>query len=411
MGFQQGLSGLNAASKSLEVIGNNVANASTVGFKQAQTQFADVYANSMNGAGASSVGIGVTVSNVKQQFTQGSISATNSPLDMAINGQGFFRVNHNGVPSYSRNGQFQLDKSGFIVNAGGARLTGFAANASGVLNTATPVDLHIDTADIPPKTTSKVGALVNLDSRSATLTEAGFDPAVPTTYNNATSVSVFDSLGNVHALQTFYVKTAPGAWSVFAATDGVPVGAPPAGTAIGHINFKTDGSIDAATTTMPFVVAAAVTTGATSPFSVNLDYAGSTQFGSTFSVNAQSQDGYASGRLAGFNIGGDGNIVGAYTNGQSSVLGQVVLANFANPNGLQPTGNNLWAETAASGAALVGSPNTGGLGMLQSSAVEESNVDLTAELVNMITAQRVYQANAQTIKTQDQAMQTLVNLR
>jgi flagellar hook protein FlgE len=220
-------------------------------------------------------------------------------------------------------------------------------------------------------------------------------------------VSVFDSLGNVHALQTFYVKTAPGAWSVFASTDGAPVGAAP----VGRINFKTDGSIDTATTTLPFAVPVAVTTGAATPFNVNLDYTGTTQFGSNFGVNAQTQDGFASGRLAGFNIGADGNIVGSYTNGQSSVLGQVVMANFANPNGLQPLGNNLWSESATSGAPLVGSPNTGGLGLLQSSAVEESNVDLTAELVNMITAQRVYQANAQTIKTQDQVLQTLVNLR
>jgi flagellar hook protein FlgE len=154
-----------------------------------------------------------------------------------------------------------------------------------------------------------------------------------------------------------------------------------------------------------------VTTGATTPLSVDLDFSGSTQFGSNYSVNSLTQDGYAAGRLAGFNVGADGIIVGRYTNGQSANLGQVALANFVNPNGLQSLGNNAWAESSTSGVPLIGAPSTGGLGVLQSSAVEDSNVDLTAELVNMITAQRVYQANAQTIKTQDQVLQTLVNLR
>jgi flagellar hook protein FlgE len=180
---------------------------------------------------------------------------------------------------------------------------------------------------------------------------------------------------------------------------------------IGSLNFKGDGSIDTATTAIPFSVPLTVTTGAVSPYTVNLDFTGTTQFGSTFGVNTLDQDGYAPGRLAGFTTSADGTIVGRYTNGKSATLGQIVLANFTNPNGLQPLGNNLWAETSTSGSPLVGVPNSGGLGVLQSSAVEESNVDLTAELVNMITAQRVYQANAQTIKTQDQVLQTLVNLR
>jgi flagellar hook protein FlgE len=401
MSFQQGLSGLNAAAKNLDVIGNNVANANTVGFKQSQAQFADVYANSLTGAGGSQVGIGTKVSQVAQQFTQGNITATNNPLDMAINGGGFFRMDNNGEIAYQRNGQFQLDKLGFIVNSSGAKLTGFTANSSGILSTGSPAPLSINTADLVPQVTSGVNAVLNLNSSSVVPTGA-FNMTDPTTFNNSTAVSVYDSLGNAHTLQTFYVKTAAGAWNVHASTDGGP------SSLVGALNFNGTGAL---TSAMPLSTSVAVTTGASTPFSVNLDFTGTTQFGSAFSVNTLNQDGYTSGRLAGFNVGGDGMILGRYTNGKTAVLGQVVMANFANPNGLQQLGNNMWAESATSGTPLVGTPKSGGLGVLQSSAVEDSNTDLTAELVNMITAQRVYQANAQTVKAQDALLQTLVNLR
>ena len=401
MSFQQGLSGLNAAAKNLDVIGNNVANSGTVGFKQSQAQFADVYANSLTGAGGANVGIGTKVAQVSQQFTQGNITATNNPLDMAINGGGFFRMDNNGEATYQRNGQFQLDRMGFIVNPTGAKLTGYTADASGVLSTGAPSPLSINTADLAPQVTGTVNAVLNLDSRGEVPT-APFDMTDPTTFNDSTAVSVYDSLGNAHTLQTYYVKTAPGEWDVYASTDGG------AANAVGGLSFNSSGAL---TTAMPYIVPVAVTTGATTPLTIEVDFTGSTQFGSAFSVNTLNQDGYTSGRLAGFNIGADGTVLGRYTNGQSAVLGQVVLANFANPNGLQQLGNNMWAETSTSGNPLVGVPSSGSLGVLQSSAVEDSNVDLTAELVNMITAQRVYQANAQTIKAQDAVMQTLVNLR
>ena len=407
MSFQQGLSGLNAAAKNLDVIGNNVSNANTVGFKQSQAQFADVYANSLTGAGGSNVGIGVKVAQVTQQFTQGNITATNNPLDMAINGGGFFRMDNNGEVNYQRNGQFQLDKTGYIVNPTGAKLTGYVSNASGVLSTGAPSPLVINTADLVPKITTQVNAVLNLDSGSAIPTTTPFNINDPTTFNSSTAVSVFDSLGNSQTLQTYFVKTAtPGQWQVYASSDGTQIGAAPVAT----LNFNTSGAL---TTAMPLapINVPATASGATTPFPVTFDFTGTTQFGSAFSVNTLNQNGYTSGRLAGFNVGSDGTILGRYTNGQSAVLGQVVLANFANPNGLQPMGNNMWTETATSGTPLVGTPDSGSLGVLQSSAVEDSNVDLTAELVNMITAQRVYQANAQTIKTQDQVMQTLVNLR
>jgi flagellar hook protein FlgE len=423
MSFQQGLSGLNAASKSLETIGNNVANANTVGFKSSQAQFADVYASALSGAGVGQVGIGTKVSNVAQQFTQGNITGSNNPLDMAINGGGFFRMSNNGAITYGRNGQFQLDKSGYIINPEGSRLTGYMADVSGTISKGAPVDINIRTTDLPPVATSDLVQQINLNSNNTVPVTTPFDSSDPTSYNSTNSVTIYDSIGNGHVMQSFYVKTAtPGQWQVYAEVDGVAVtfGAAP-GTASTNVTFGTNGAIDAATAAaMPFAVnidlnAVATANGkvnsATATQTVNLDFTGSTQFGSPFGVNKLTQDGYTSGRLSGFNMSADGVITGRYTNGESATLGQIVLANFANPNGLQPLGNNVWAESSASGQALVGTPDSGSLGVLQSSATEDSNVDLTAELVNMITAQRVYQANAQTIKTQDQVMQTLVNLR
>jgi flagellar hook protein FlgE len=407
MSFQQGLSGLNAAAKNLDIIGNNVANSNTVGFKQAEAQFADVYANSLSGSGGSQVGIGTKVAAVVQQFSQGNVTATGNPLDVAINGAGFFRLSDNGTINYSRNGQFHMDSTGYVVNTNGARLTGFTASTGGVLDTSAPADIQISTADLAPQATTSANALLNLDSRQANLPSVGFDLTDPSTFNHSTSTSIYDTLGNPHVLSTYYLKTAAASWDVFAAVDGTQVGA----GAVGTLNFTGSGAIDTGTTTLPFSLSVPVTTGAVSPLVFDLDFSGTTQFGSNFSVNALDQDGFASGRLAGFNIGPDGIIQGRYTNGRSSVLGQVVLANFSNPQGLEALGDNAFAESFASGDPLVGAPSTGSLGVLQSSAVEDSNVDLTAELVNLITAQRVYQANAQTIKAQDAVLQTLVNLR
>ena len=409
MSFQQGLSGLSSASKTLEAIGNNVANANTVGFKQSQAIFSDVYAASITGSGNSQIGIGTRLNQVAQQFTQGNVTASNNPLDIAINGGGFFRMSTHGAVSYARNGQFQLDKSGYIVNPEGARLTGYVADSRGILSTGAPAEINIRTADLPPEFTETVDAQLNLDSRQDIPLTTPFSIDDPTSYNNATSVSVYDSLGNAHVLQTFYLKTGPGDWDVYAAADETLING---GARIGQLSFGTDGALTAASqAALPIMATVPVTTGAATPLNVGLDYTNTTQFGSAFSVNKLDQDGYTSGRLSGFGVAPDGTVMGRYTNGKSSVLGQVVLASFANPTGLQPLGGNLWSETAVSGSPMVGAPTSGNLGALQSNAVEDSNVDLTAELVNMITAQRNYQANAQTIKTQDQVMQTLVNLR
>ncbi|MFN0162096.1 MAG: flagellar hook protein FlgE [Burkholderiales bacterium] len=402
MSFQQGLSGLNAASKNLDVIGNNIANASTVGFKGSETRFADVFASS-NGSGAISVGIGTSVSAIMQNFGQGNIEVTSNPLDVAINGSGFFRMSQDGAVTYTRNGQFQLDSQGYIVDAEAKNLTGYPPAAGGGVTTASPVNLQISNADLPPSPTAQATVGATLDSREAALPAAGFNLADAATYHGATSLSVYDSLGNAHTLSLYYVKTAANAWDVFAANDGVQVGA----GAVGSMTFNTNGTAAAAP---PLALTLPVTTGA-APIAVTVDIAQSNQVGSPFSVKRLEQDGFAAGRLTGFTISDVGLITGRYTNGQTRAQGQIALTEFTNSQGLKQLGSNQWGETAASGPPLTGAPGSGNLGVINSGAVETANIDLTAELVDLITAQRVYQANAQTIKTQDQVLQTLVNMR
>jgi flagellar hook protein FlgE len=404
MSFAQGLSGLNAASSQLDAIGNNVANASTVGFKSSDAVFADVYANAVGASASTSIGIGTSVAEVRGDFGQGNVTATNNPLDVAINGSGFYRLDTNGVITYSRNGQFNVDKDGTLVNAAGADVTGYGVDATGKLITANPGPINISTSDLIPTPTSTALTVLNLDSRDPVAT-APFSLTNPATYNSSTSMTIYDSLGNPHTYSTYYAKTASNAWGVYGSVDGGPA------ASIGTLNFKSDGTLDTAASPMPISITTALTTGATTPLTFALDYTGSTQFGSVFGTTTLNQNGFTSGKLAGFNVSSDGTVVGNYSNGQTRTLGQVVLANFANVQGLQPLGGNAYEETNASGQAVIGTPGSGSLGALQSGAVEESNVDLTNELVNMITAQRFYQANAQTIKTEDQVMNTLVNLQ
>ncbi|MCW5604399.1 MAG: flagellar hook protein FlgE [Burkholderiales bacterium] len=412
MGFQSGLSGLNTASKNLDVIGNNVANASVVGFKGSQAQFADVFANSLSGGGASQIGIGAKVAAVAQLFTQGNISVTGNPLDVAINGKGFFRMDDGGAVTYSRNGQFRFDAQGYLVNSQGLNLTGYIADVNGNIVPSAPAPIQISFSDVPPRTTSEFRLGMNFDSRETQPTVGAFNPNNPESYNFSTSGNVYDSLGNPHVFSIYLVKTATaGEWQMYGSVDGTALTNANLGAGAGNPVTLNVSNTGAWTTTMPTNVSLTVGSGAVTPLQFEFDLTGSTQYGSAFGVNDLAQDGFASGRLAGFNVSSDGVIVGRYTNGQSRNLAQIVLADFRNPQGLNPIGDNQWEETSASGLPIVGVPGTGSVGVLQSSAVEDANIDLTSELVNMITAQRVYQANAQTIKTQDAILQTLVNLR
>jgi len=433
MGFQHGLSGLRAATAKLDVTGNNIANANTVGFKQSQAQFSDVFANALGG-GRNQIGIGTQVAAIAQEFTQGNVTPTNNPLDVAITGNGFFRISNNGTISYSRNGQFHLDENGFLVNANNYNVTGFAADETGQIIPNIPVNLRLPTADLTPRPTANFATGVNLDARTSVPTPpVTFDANNPASYTDSTSGEIFDSLGNSHILTMYFQKTAPVApaastWNVFASVDGavgttagsptfgLPLGVTLGGAGSTSLSFDSSGIMTSPTgpvsVTVNFDQVDPVKwpTGSLPNLTFALDLTRSTQFGSKFGVNMMNQDGFTSGRLAGYSISDDGQIRGSYTNNVTRTLGQLVLAGFSNPNGLRPLGNNQWGETADSGLPLVGAPQTGILGALQSSAVEESNVDLTGELVSLIMTQRVYQANAKTIQTQDAVMQSIMNI-
>ena len=641
MGFQQGLAGLHVAAKSLEVIGNNIANTSVAGFKASVVQFGDLYAQSLTGASGAGVqvGLGSLIQSVSQQFSQGNITNTNNPMDIAIQGPGFFRLDDNGVITFSRNGQFHIEKDGSLTNASGDKVTGYSASPTGNINQTAPAVILIPPSPITPNTTTTMKLDVNLNSAAKMVDPAVFDAANPATYTNSTSGTVFDSIGGQHTVTMYFLKegstnstvaaaptsyaanitagditingspvnlvvhgtspvtqgnaiaaainassipgvtavsdrsgivsvrstmnplhiqlngtatpaktglngtsttdttyTVDGKWTTFVTVDGaltstasngnvatvptaytgitagdiiingLPVGTVSAGvTAVGQgqaivaaitlaaisgvtatsdavgkvtvtstsnplhiqltgtatvattglagaslegnyrsgsstgvtftnpsgtansfgngqIDFDPAGKITGLTSATPISLSIDLTAiglaqnpivsnSATTPLNFTLDLEDATAFANPFSVSRLVQDGYSSGRLANFAIGDDGIIMGHYSNGQTKALGQVVLANFDNVNGLTSDGANQWSETFASGAAIINNPGTGSVGNLQSAALEDSNVDLTSMLVEMITNQRIYQANAQTIKTQDQILQTMVNLR
>ncbi len=421
MSFQQGLSGLSATSKSLEVIGNNIANSSTYGFKSARTEFSDVYATAMNGTGSNAAGIGVNVAAVSQQFTTGNIVSTERSTDLAIDGDGFFQMlGGDNTITYSRNGQFKVDRDGYVVNNDGQKLVGYPADANGVIQPGAATALQMPTAGINPNPTSAITLEMNLDSRLGTTLPASGAQIVladPSTYNNATSQTVYDAKGQEVALTYYFQKSGTDTWNVYVTANGTPLATDAAGDPAPSttITFASDGSgptSPSGPVTLNIPVSTNANGGQTMAISgVQLNLASATQFGSSFAVTDQKQDGYAPGQLTGIQFEANGIVTATYSNGQTKPAGQVEIATFRNPQGLVPLGGNGWARSYASGDPVVGVPGSGNLGSLQAGALEESNVDLTGELVNMITAQRVYQANAQTIKTQDQVLQTLVNLR
>ncbi|NOZ11349.1 MAG: flagellar hook protein FlgE [Gammaproteobacteria bacterium] len=429
MPFRTAISGLNASSAELRVIGNNIANAGTVGFKGSRAEFADVLPVSKLGTGTLSVGSGVQLSGVRQQFGQGNINFTNNNFDLAVNGQGFFRMSENGAISYSRNGAFGLDDEGYVVNSSGLRLTGFQATNGTV--TGTQGELQLSLADNDPKTTAAITANLNLDATEvakdggdpalaltvAALQDDGtpfvpprFEPPPADSYNQATSFTGFDSLGVPHTITTYFRKTGNNAWTVEMSLDNQAFVAPAEGTAI---TFDNTGSLitpaGPPVGTLTYAAIPVGTGAADMAYTIALE--DTTQFGAAFGVNSLTQDGFTTGRLASVDVDSAGIIFGRYTNGQSQALGQALLANFNNPEGLRQLGDTTWTETAASGSALVGTPGSSSLGVIQSGALEDSNVDLTQQLVQLITAQRNFQANAQVINTADQITQTIINLR
>lgn len=400
MGFGQALSGLNAAATNLDVIGNNIANGSTVGFKSGTAKFADVYASA-------AVGLGVQLAAITQNFGTGTVATTQNPFDLAIDGTiGFFRVvDTNGIIKYTRNGQFLPDNEGYLVNAQGDRLTAYANDG------ITLQDVRVPQGNMAPQATVGMTSRVNVDVRETQPTVGVFDPDNADSFNHSLPINVYDSLGNSHQLIQYFVKTAtPGQWTVHYTIDGNAI----ADTTT--LEFGTSGlleDVDGSGTNLATVNIPAATlnaAGGVDPMALSINYGNSTQYGNDFNY-AFTQSGYPSGEYASMTIEPDGEIVASYTNGQSATQGFLVLANFTNVNGLQSAGGNAWVETAASGQPILGRPGTNSLSNVISMAVEESNVDMSQELVNLIIAQRTYQANAQTIKTQDQILQTLIQMR
>jgi len=400
MSFQTGLSGLNASSRNLDVIGNNIANANTVGMKSSRTEFADLVASSIGGGGSGSGGIGVSIATTSQQFSQGNINVTGNDLDVAINGNGFFQLTMpDGSPAYTRNGAFKLDNLGHVVTNTGAMVMGYPTDSTGTPTSSTIQALTLPTGSpIAASQTSTIGASFNLDTRAVI-------GAPLTTYG--TSLTAYDSQGVAIPVSLFMQKTGVDTWALF--TDPTS-SATATSSNIATLNFSSSGLLQSTVPATPTINIQSPNS-VIGTFSAALDISNATQYGAAFSVSNLTQDGFTSGDLVSTKIGSDGVLTARYSNGQSQAAGQIALADFRNSQGLTPAGGGNWLATNASGQAVQGAAGLGKFGSLTSGALEESNVDLTAELVNMMTAQRAYQANAQTIKTQDQVMSTLVNLR
>jgi len=422
MAFKIALSGLNAAATDLSVTGNNIANSSTVGFKESRTEFADVFAASFGGISKTAVGAGVRVAQVSQQFDQGQLDFTGNALDIAVNGQGFLIFSDSGSRVFSRNGAMQLDRDGYIVNANNQRLQVYDVVDPNVpsFNTGSLVDLQLFTGDAPPQATTSVQALINLSAQDTPtgdpVVPVPIDPTTPTTYNYSTSVNVYDSLGASHTATTYYqlVSTTAGAgstWNVAMTIDGNLV--PPTAPVVdapnqSQIDFDANGVL---TTGMPVTYTGWTPATGAAPITLSYDYTGSTQYGDQYTVNGLTQDGFTTGRLTSINIDETGVVYSRYTNGQAIPLGKVALGDFANPQSLQQLGDNVWAETFGAGDLQLGEAGAGSFGLIQSGSLESSNVDISEQLVNLITAERNYQANAEVIQTADAITQTIINLR
>lgn len=406
MSFSQGLSGLSAASQALDVVGNNVANSQTVGFKSGSIAFADVFAGSQ-------IGMGVQVSGVNQNFSDGVLGQGNSALDMGISGNGFFRmVNEAGSTFYSRNGQFKSDENGFIINNQGMYLTGY--QATGTPPTIQPgaaiAPIQIPTDQMAARASDSGTLNGNLDSGTAAINPpVAFDPSNPKSYSSVTQLDAYDTLGNKHTVNVYFVKNADNDWTAYSSDTTSPNLVPGPGPTYQQSNITFDASGQLVTNPATLRVDGASYNGG-APVGFNLDLTGMTQQATDTAMNSPTTTGYSPGSLTGYVVGNSGEVIASYSNGQKQTLGQVVLSNFTNPGGLTSEGNNCWSETPQSGQPITGISGTGNLGSLYGNRLEASNVDLSKEMVNMIVYQRNYQSNSQTIKTQSELLQIVSNL-
>ena len=404
MSFKIGLSGLNAAQQDLQVVSNNIANTNTVGFKGSRAEFSDVYASSV--AGGNSQAAGVQVANISQQFAQGSITYTENALDMAINGQGFFVVSDKGELSYSRAGYFSMDANNYLVNNQGMKLQGYSADASGNILAGTQTDLRIDQNTMPAQATDQIRSAANLDARVSALA-GSINPNDPGTFSSTMAFDVNDSLGASHTVSLYFAKTADNSWQVdlyFDNAASADLSQTVTFNGDGTLATPVDGSINLGITAGDSRLAGANT------MNMAIDISRFTQLGADFAVNQVAQNGYPPGSLTGLQITQEGILQALYSNGQTQTQGQVVLADFPNDNGLVPMGDSLWQSSFASGTPIVGTPGAGIMGSLESGALEQSNVDISSQLVRLIEAQSNYQANAKTIETSNNLTQTLMNI-
>jgi flagellar hook protein FlgE len=404
MSFNIALTGLDAASNELSVVSNNLANADTVGFKSSRAEFGDIYAASQTGTSATAVGNGVQVQEIAQQFTQGNTETTGNNLDMAINGNGFFVVSNAGSLQYTRDGEFQVNNAGQVTTATGALLQVYAPTANGTFNTGGLSNLTVTSNESAASATTTATLTATLPANAAAPATATFSPSDPTSYTDTTSMTVYDSLGAAHTASLYFIKGAnPNQWNVATYVDGNEVGTPT------ELDYSTSGSLTNPANGQIALPAYTPATGA-ADMNITLNLSGTQQTGDQFNVAAVQQNGYTTGSLSGININSSGVVQAAFTNGQSIDLGQIAMANFTNPQGLQQDGNSSWSQTTASGEPVMGTAGSSNFGDINSGELEESNVDTTSALVDMITAQRDYQANAQMIQTQDQMSQTIIQV-
>jgi flagellar hook protein FlgE len=402
--FSIALSGLTAANSALDITSNNIANADTTGYKSSQAEFGTVFSSGAVNLNTSTAGEGVQLVGSPQQFTQGDITTTSSPLDMAISGNGFFTVAGTNGYVYTRNGEFQEDQNGNVVTATGQFLQVYPPLANGGFNTGALQNLNLNTAQSAPVATTTGTVNVNLPSNDAVPAQAPFDPTNPDTYSQSTSTTVYDSLGNSYPATFYYTQTAtPGLWDVNMTVNGTVVGAAQT------LQFNSAGVVTAPANGQLSFNGFTPTDGA-SPMNMTFNYSNSTQYGTQFGVNAITQNGYTTGQLSTVSVSSTGVVSAVYTNGRSTELGQLAIANFPNPQGLQQLSDTEWAQTFSSGTVVQGTAGSAGFGTVQASSLENSNVDLTTELVNMITEQRAFQANAQVITTADQMSQTVIGI-
>ena len=402
MSFTTSISGLDAAQERMAVISNNIVNAGTVGFKKGEAQFGDLYSSALQDTGASA-GTGVELTRIRSDFTQGEFQFTSSALDLAIDGSGLFLLRAaDGTNEYTRAGSFQADNNGFIVSESGLRVQGYQADVNGAL-LPTLGDLRVDTGLLNQQQTGNVSFAGNIDSRVG-IPDNAFSIDDPTSFNSTSTTTIYDSAGNAKELALYFVRDpiAAETFNVFAAIDDEVL----PGT--------TDLVFDAAGLLTPdsateLAIAGYQPEGALA-MDVSIDLSGVNNFGTQSTTLDFSQDGYPAGELLSFAFDDMGRLISTYTNGQQRAQGQVALATFVNPESLQPTGGNGFAQTDDSGEPVIGAPGSGARGSIRASALELANVDITSELLALIEAQRNFQSNAQSIQALNEASTSILQL-